>query len=131
MHNIFYYDAVRKLIALAREAQHSVEDKDRPGYIEEFCTVVIKGPRRSGHSTAVKDLARLYDAMIMVLTLDRAKSQYKDWDKICSPGSINRVRGVRANVVLCDGVGPLSLEEQAMLYSMSYGSDTFVIVHVG
>ncbi len=107
------------------------QNMDKMHYIEEFCTIRLSGPRGSGHSGAVNDIARLYDAVIVAPTLALGKANFPDWVKICTPRSIDRIRGMSANVVICDNVAELKKDDINALHAMSAGKREFVLVYVG
>lgn len=134
MMDTLYSGAVRKLIDYSFERQRVFmhrHNMDRLDYINEFCTITMRGPRQSGHSSAINDLSRLYDAWIVVPTLLQGNIIYKGWKKICSPRSLDRTRGATTKVVLCDGVAELKDEHIEQLHEMSAGQRVFALVYLG
>ncbi len=132
--NKLYSSALRKMIDYSIKRQHDFnyrQNMDKMDYIDEFCTIRLKGPRRSGHSKAVSDLARVYDAWIVSPNTALGDYNHKEWKKKCSVRSLDQTRGNVATVVLCDSVDTLKKADIELLHAMSYGQETFVLVYVG
>lgn len=134
MVDTLYSNAIRKLIDYSFEKQRGFmyrRNMDKLDYINEFCTITMRGPRQSGHSRAVNDLARLYDAWIVSPTLKQGEINHKGWKKLCTPRSFDRVRGSSSTVVLCDGVADLTDGDIEVLHEMSIGQRVFALVYMG
>lgn len=129
-----YSGTVRRLIEYSFGVQRAFlyrQNMERLDYINEYCTIVMRGPRQSGSSQAVSDLARLYDAWIVAPTMAIAKQNYKDWGKVCSIRSLDRTRGSATSVVICDSVAELKNSDIELLHELAAGRRVFALVYMG
>ena len=123
-----YSNTARKLIEYSFDKQRGFKHRqnmDKMDYIKEFCTIRIQGPRQSGHSRAVNDLARLYDAWIVMPTLQQIKSTHPNWKKVCTPRSLDRTRGSSTRMA------ELNKADITKLHTMSAGLREFVLIYIG
>lgn len=136
MNNVkVYTGTLHRLVMIAREAQEMVDKRNHSveQFIDEYCTVALRGPRGSGHSAAVLNLAGYYNAVIITQTVALGKHNYPKYKKMCSVKQIDKwARGKEASVVIIDGCGELTIEQKRVLYRMEHqNTEGFVFAYVG
>ena len=132
---------LHNLIGRCRKAQLSARGVQQqyinPSWIDEFCTVKLMGPRQTGHSSAVLNIAKQYDAIIVAQTQMMAKVAFKGYKKAFGRGQLgsrsHATRAIPADVIIMDGFdkNPLTTEERDELEVRIDKTETFVMVYVG
>lgn len=112
-------NTLKYLVDMSTSVQNRVclHYEKAPWYIEEFCTIKIKGPRGCGHTDAIKKFIKKNKKFnpIIWVPFNRMANNFKEFKNISIISRYSELKGLNNRMIICDCASYLSLEDKHKL----------------